>query len=96
MGVETYAFAVLLILAIVCVYFTYKLFRITHLRSWLLAVLGIGFLVAWRLLVLTSLISALLLISNVFLLFILGLLTLGLWQLKRKFSKIYRHVNEAN
>jgi hypothetical protein len=57
---------------------------------------GFGLFVAWRLLVLASLISAWTLISNMFLLFILGPLTLALWQLKRRFSRIYGHVNEAN
>ena len=95
-GVEAFLFPVLLILAIICVYFTYKLFRITQLRPWLLAMLGFGLLVAWRLLVLTSLISAWILFSNLFLLFILAPLALGLWQLKRRFSRIYRHVDEAN
>ena len=95
-GVEVDLFAVLLILVIICVYFTYKLSCITHLRSWLLALVGFGLLVAWRLLVLTSLVSAWLLVSNVFLLFILGLLALGLWQLERRFTRIYRHINEAN
>lgn len=95
--VEAYLFAVLLTLVIVCVYFTYRLFRITRLRSWLLVMLGFGLLIAWRLLALASLIvSAWLLISNVFLLLIVGPLTLGLWQLKRRFGRIYRHVNEAN
>ncbi|HXY83361.1 MAG TPA: hypothetical protein VEH56_06525 [Candidatus Saccharimonadales bacterium] len=96
-GVEAYPFAVLLILAIICIYFTYRLFRITRLRSWLLVILGFGLLIAWQLLALASLVvSAWLLISNVFLLLIVGPLTLGLWQLKRRFSRIYRHVNEAN
>ena len=95
--VEAYLFAVLLTLVIVCVYFTYRLFRITRLRSWLLVMLGFSLLIAWRLLSLSSLIiSAWLLISNVFLLLIVGPLTLGLWQLKRRFSRIYKHVNEAN
>jgi cytochrome oxidase assembly protein ShyY1 len=59
--------------------------------------LGLGLLIAWRLLALTSfIVSAWLLISNVFLLLILGPLALGLWQLKRRFSKIYKHVNDAN
>ena len=95
--VEAYVFVVLLTLVIVCVYFTYKLFRITRLRSWLLVMLGLGLLIAWRLLALASLfVAAWLLISNVFLLLIVVPLTLGLWQLKRRFSRVYRHVNEAN
>ncbi|MGP8069378.1 MAG: hypothetical protein ACLP5V_05765 [Candidatus Bathyarchaeia archaeon] len=82
--VEAYVFALLLTLAIVCIYFTYKLFRITRLRSRLLVILGLGLLIAWRLLALASfIVSAWLLISNVFLLLIVGPLTLGLWQLKR-------------
>jgi uncharacterized membrane protein len=95
--VEAYLFVVLLTLVIVCVYFTYKLFRITRLRSWLLVMLGLGLLIAWRLLALASLfVAAWLMISNVFLLLIVVPLTLALWQLKRRFSRIYRHVNEAN
>jgi hypothetical protein len=94
--VEAYLFAILLTLVIVCVYLTYELLRITRLCSWLLVMLGFGLLIAWRLFALASLVvSAWLLISNVFLLLIVGPLTLGLWQLKRKFSRIYRHVNEA-
>ena len=97
MVVEIYLFAVLLTLVIVCVYFSYMLFRITRLRPWLLVMLGFGLLIAWRVFALTSLVvSAWVLISNVFLLLIVGPLALGLWQLKRRFSRIYTHVNEAN
>ena len=93
-GLQAYLFSMELLLVIVCVYFTYKLLRITRLRSWWLVILALGLYVVWRLLVLASLMSAW--AMSLFLLFILGTATLGLWQLERKFNRIYRHVNETN